>query len=142
MIQSSIQFTLLNEMRMAIVSLILTNNRIAEQAGLHTTDMQLLQLIETNTDVTPKMLSDITGITTGGITVVLDRLEKKNLIARRAHPTDRRRVIVVLGPLKERKKLQDAYADITKDTFEMMSRYSDKELAVIADFFSNIKNIK
>jgi len=50
--------------------------------------------------MTPGKLAELTGLTTGGITVVLDRLEKAKYIRQERNPNDRRSISIVLIPRK------------------------------------------
>jgi DNA-binding MarR family transcriptional regulator len=66
---------------------------------------------------------------------MLDRLEKAKLIERRPHPTDRRGTIVVLSRAATR-KLPAIFAPLAKAMEALVSSYTEKELSVLADFFS------
>jgi DNA-binding MarR family transcriptional regulator len=95
---------------------------VAEVLGLNGTDMRVLDFLGRTGDPTsfqssPTTAGDLaraSGLTTGAVTAVVDRLEKGGWVRRRADPTDRRRVVVELtdqavqmtvdmyGPLKEK----------------------------------------
>jgi DNA-binding MarR family transcriptional regulator len=79
---------------------ILVNNRIAQSLGEITTYLQYLRLLELKWPMTPGKLAELTGLTTGGITVVLDRLEKAKYIRQERNPNDRRSISIVLIPRK------------------------------------------
>jgi len=90
--------------------------------GLNTTDMRVLDFLGRTGDphafdsapTTAGDLARASGLTTGAVTAVIDRLEKAGWVRRRPDPADRRRVVVeltdkavqmtldVYGPLKER----------------------------------------
>jgi hypothetical protein len=59
--------------------------------------------------LTPKKLAELTRLTTGGVTVVLDRLEKAGVIRRAPNPSDRRSSIVQVSQ-KFLRSTQAAYA--------------------------------
>src|ERR1700756_1930714 len=73
---------------------------IAQSAGLNATDTKCIDLILRGPEgnVTAGWLSDNTGLTTGAITHILDRLEKRRFIERLRDPRDRRKVIVRVRP--------------------------------------------
>src|SRR5580704_10211855 len=86
--------TLVEEIRAFIAGAILTNQRIAQSMGINPTDQQMLNLLDLSGGATPGKLAQWTGLTTGGVTVALDRLETAGYIVRERNPGDRRSVIV------------------------------------------------
>src|SRR5215469_10181181 len=73
---------------------------IAQTVGLNATDTKCIDLILQAGDapVTAGWLSQQSGLTTGAITHILDRLEKQNYIRRERDTEDRRRVFVRIQP--------------------------------------------
>src|ERR1700757_1024192 len=69
---------------------------IAQSAGLNATDTKCIDLILRGPegDITAGWLSDRTGLTTGAITHILDRLEKRRFIERVRDASDRRKVLI------------------------------------------------
>ena len=70
----------------------------ADRFGLNRTDMRVLDILSTTGPLTPTVLADLLGFTTGGVTTVLDRLENAGYVSRRNDPHDRRRQIVETTP--------------------------------------------
>jgi len=115
---------------------------IAQQVGLNATDTKCIDLILRGPPdgVTAGWLSEQTGLTTGAITHILDRLERRGFAERVRDTADRRRVFVrvrleslaPLGPLYE--AIGKAYGDLAK-------RYTDKELAVICDYMERASGV-
>jgi DNA-binding MarR family transcriptional regulator len=79
-----------------------------------------------------------TGLTTGAVTAVIDRLERAGFARREDDPHDRRRVIVsvVSQRLGEIERLFRAFA---ASFSELAARYKDRELAVILDFMTRCR---
>jgi hypothetical protein len=72
---------------------------------------------------------------TGGVTVVLDRLENAGYIRRSSNPSDRRSVLV--GLVHARQKKVTANYDLVQKQFEaVLAGFTDKELETILRFFS------
>ena len=71
---------------------ILMHEAIARKAGLTVTDRKYLGIILEKGALTAGELSNLTGLTTGAITGLIDRLEKKKLVKREFDKTDRRKV--------------------------------------------------
>src|SRR5580658_7828513 len=69
---------------------------IAQSAGLNATDTKCIDLIlrHENERVTAGWLSQQSGLTTGAITHILDRLEKRHYIRRIRDTQDRRRIFI------------------------------------------------
>ena len=74
------------EIRKFLAAGIFFNAQAAEKAGLGLTDMQLLHMLQLYGPSTPSLLAKWTGLSSGGITVALDRLEKGGLPPPRAQP--------------------------------------------------------
>lgn len=71
---------------------------MAEAAGLNATDLMALYFIRNGEGaVTPKMLAENLGLTSGATAILLNRLEQRSLVARKPHPRDRRAVLLSLG---------------------------------------------
>ncbi|MCX6047867.1 MAG: MarR family transcriptional regulator [Chloroflexi bacterium] len=73
---------------------------IAQKAGINSTDNECLDFLLLNGPATAGQLSELTGLTTGAVTAVIDRLEKIGYVKRERDSADRRKVIVV--PNKEK----------------------------------------
>ncbi|MBJ7579053.1 MarR family transcriptional regulator [Devosia sp. MC532] len=93
---------------------------MAEQAGLNTTDLLALYYIRNaEGQAAPKQLAENLGLTSGATAILLNRLEQRGLIQRSPHPSDRRAVLLSLGPaataegiLHVRQYLREANADV------------------------------
>src|SRR5690349_12182361 len=73
----------------------------ATQLEVAVTDLQVLDLLDLSGPSTAGQLADLTGLTTGAITRILDRLEKAGLVNRERDKSDGRKVIVRLEKGKE-----------------------------------------
>jgi len=128
-------------LRHFIVGVILYNQRVAEQVGVHSTDLQCLHVLVLLGPVTPGTLAECTGLTTGGITVVLDRLEKAGYTRRERNPADRRSVLIYLQPEKLQ-ELGPYYDAITKEMNTHLTGFSERELETVLEFFSKMNSIR
>ena len=115
---------------------VLFSQAVADRVGMNPTDLESLDILARQGPMTAGRLAELTGLTTGAITGLVDRLENRGYARRERHPTDRRSVIV--RPLIENaeRDLAASYAAMSTAMDELMSRYSDEELAVIADFMT------
>jgi DNA-binding MarR family transcriptional regulator len=115
---------------------VLFHQAVADRLGIGITDHKCLDIAhraaQTQT-LTAGMLAEETGLTTGAITGVLDRLEKAGFIRREKHPTDRRQVVIRV--LDERAhEFDEIFGPFQKAWTEHCSRYGHEQLAVIRDF--------
>lgn len=74
------------------------NHAVAERLGLHPTSWECLSMLFEHGTMPAGRLAELTGLTTGAITGLVDRLEEAGFVARQRDPADRRRVIVELAP--------------------------------------------
>jgi len=70
--------------------------RCFDQFGLRFIDYSVLRMLQLEGDLSPTRLSELVVRSSGGMTQILDRLERAGLVARRPDPTDRRKVTVGL----------------------------------------------
>jgi DNA-binding MarR family transcriptional regulator len=114
---------------------------IAERFGLTSSDLECLDLIGFRGGVvTAGELAQATGLTTGAVTGIIDRLEKAGFAKRERDAQDRRKVLVRLLPAAER-RIAPLYASMAQAMDELMSRYTDAELSLLQDFISKSHQI-
>ncbi|CQR62592.1 MarR family winged helix-turn-helix transcriptional regulator [Streptomyces leeuwenhoekii] len=88
--------------RRYLASYALLTQAAADRLGLHPTDLQCLNLLvlEDGRPVTTGRIAELTGLTTGAATRLVDRLEKAGYVVRERDAADRRRVLVATVPEK------------------------------------------
>lgn len=118
---------------------VLLHEVIAQTVGLNATDTRCLSLIRFHPDgtVTAGWLADLTGLTTGAITHILDRLEKKGFIERARDTEDRRKVFVRLRP-ENFGPLLSQYEALGKSYLKVVEHYSDDELKLILGYLEGM----
>ncbi len=132
--------TLIAEMRRFIANAILTNQQIADQMGLNMTDQQTLNLVDLAGSITPGELARRTGLTSGGVTVVLDRLEAAGYVKRERNPEDRRSVLVRPMAAKLR-KVQQKYKVINEQLDRLFAEYKQHDLEIVYAFFAKTNSL-
>ncbi|MCE9597027.1 MAG: MarR family transcriptional regulator [Spirochaetia bacterium] len=114
---------------------IMFHQAVADNVGLHITDHKCLDLIFSEGPLTAGELAHYTGLTTGAITSVIDRLEKKGLVLRKDDPDDRRKVKLHMAHNpKFQSKLEKQFEGIAAGVFKLLSSYNETELALILDY--------
>lgn len=133
--QAHLYSALNRAVRLFIAGSSLFSQRVAEKLGLHPTDMQFLNLLELLGPLTPGVLAQCSGLSSGGVTVVLDRLERAGYIRRAHNPSDRRSVLVGIVPARQ-KKVAANYASVQKQFEAVLADFSEQELETVLKFFS------
>jgi DNA-binding MarR family transcriptional regulator len=112
---------------------IMFHQAVADRLGLHPTDHKCIGLLAEAGATTAGELAEATGLTSGAITGVIDRLEAAGFVRREDDPDDRRRVIVRVVPRRYR-DVTRLFEPLAAAALEMGARYSEQELATILDF--------
>ncbi|MEU3201369.1 MULTISPECIES: MarR family winged helix-turn-helix transcriptional regulator [unclassified Streptomyces] len=87
--------------RRYMASYALFNQALADHLGLHPTDLQCLNLLTLEGGpVTTGRIAELTGLTTGAATRLVDRLERAGYVVRERDAGDRRLVLVAPVPEK------------------------------------------
>jgi DNA-binding MarR family transcriptional regulator len=108
----------------------------AARTGKTVTDMQVLDILHMTGPTTAGNLADLTGLTTGATTGLLNRLEEAGLVRRVRDPEDGRRIIVQLERDKEdMREINSIFDPLSRSWEEMASGYSDEQIAFLLEFF-------
>ena len=119
----------------------LFGHTVALRFGLSESDIEALEVLIDSGAATAGKLSDLTGLTTGAITRVIDRLEQSGYVRRVPDPSDRRRVIVELVPDRIA-AVAATMARVGDKSASEIDHYSEAELAVINDFLTRMAAIR
>ncbi len=109
---------------------------IARKAGLSGADHKYLGLILKYESITAGEISTLTGLTTGAVTGLVDRLEKKGLLKREFTAKDRRKVIIVPNAENSMKLLKPFFAELQEKTTALLSGFSEEQLLTIQRYFT------
>src|SRR5471032_1667253 len=71
---------------------------VADRAGISSADMDCIDFVNVEGRMTAGRLAELTGLTTGAITGVVDRLEKAGFVRRERDGSDRRKVFITTVP--------------------------------------------
>jgi DNA-binding MarR family transcriptional regulator len=113
---------------------------VAVRFGLSESDIETLEELIDMGATTAGKLSEVTGLTSGAVTRVIDRLEQAGYVRRVPDPTDRRRVIVEVIP-ENVANIQVTLDRVETKGAEEMSEYSDAQLALIKDFLEKMERV-
>jgi DNA-binding MarR family transcriptional regulator len=112
---------------------VLHGQTIARRVGVNSSDLECLDLVLMSGPSTAGEIARHTGLTSGAVTGLIDRLERLGLVERTADPADRRKVLVRvredrIGPIAA------LYAPLEKAMQSLLAGYSKEELKVLIDF--------
>jgi DNA-binding MarR family transcriptional regulator len=110
------------------------DNLAAERLGLNRTDLHAINTIENSGGLTAGELAAATGLTTGAVTGVIDRLERAGYARRVPDPADRRRVKVEVTP-KFYARADKIWGPMAADWASRLGRrFSAEELKRVTEF--------
>ncbi|MBY4605268.1 MULTISPECIES: MarR family transcriptional regulator [Bacillus] len=119
---------------------VLFHQAAAQALGLFPTDLKSADILNEAGPMTAGELGKKTGLSTGSVTALVDRLEKAGYVARERDPNDRRRVIIV--PLTASKKhVKDLFRSLSESTMDLCHEYSEEELELIFSFVGKAADI-
>ncbi len=102
-------------------------NAVAQHLGLSRTEWECLDVLDAEGPMAAGQLAEHTGLTTGAITGIVDRLVEQRLVTRQRDPNDRRRVIVTPSP-ERFAELGELVQPLLEGLQAWLKPYSDEEL--------------
>jgi DNA-binding MarR family transcriptional regulator len=106
---------------------------VANRAGISASDLECLDFLNLEGRVTAGRLAEVTGLTTGAITGVVDRLEQAGLVRRERDDNDRRKVFIATVP-ENIAKVGRFYEHMQLAMLKLWETYSDAELRLLLRF--------
>ena len=100
---------------------------VADRAGISSADMDCIDFVNVEGRMTAGRLAELTGLTTGAITGVVDRLEKAGFVRRERDESDRRKVFIVPMPEKMM-QMGRPYELVKRAMAKQCEAYTDAEL--------------
>jgi DNA-binding MarR family transcriptional regulator len=119
---------------------IMFHTAIAEKMGLSVTEHKALDILSRQGPITAGQLAEVTGLTTGAITGMVDRLEKAGFVRRIPDPSDRRKVRIE-AIVEKYEEMAWIFSSLGQAMNMLLENYNDKELATIQDFMSHLPKL-
>lgn len=108
---------------------------IARKAGFTGTDHKYLGFFLQKGKLTAGELAKLTELTTGAVTGLIDRFEKKKLVKRQYDKADRRKVYIVPDSEKIMNILQPFYQEFQDESDRIMASFTETEKEVLQSYF-------
>ena len=120
-------------MRRSSAQGVLFGQTVANVAGISGSDLECLDFLILGGRVTAGRLAEVTGLTTGAITGVVDRLEKAGLVRRERDDDDRRKVFISIVP-ENVARIGKYYEHLQRTMQGVFDGYTDAELRLLLRF--------
>lgn len=127
---------LLVQIRLVSVNSVMFSQAVAEKVKLHPTDNECLDFLLLNGPLTAGQLAQFTGLTTGAVTAMIDRLAKVGFVSRQHDQQDRRRVLVFPNREKIELEIMPYTVPMKNATEAVCGQFSDAEIEIILRFIS------
>jgi DNA-binding MarR family transcriptional regulator len=113
----------------------------ARLLGVNDTDLDCLNIIERRGGVTAGELAEESGLTTGAVTGVTDRLERAGFARRSRDEADRRKVVVAVTP-EFYERAERIWGPMAREWQKRIGgRFTAEQLEVIAEFLRTTTEI-
>jgi DNA-binding MarR family transcriptional regulator len=106
---------------------------VSKVTGTNRTDGKVLDILDQHGRMSAGELARQSGLTTGAVTAVIDRLEQIGFAHRVADPADRRRVLVELTPHGV-ETIAELMGPLAEQGRSLLSGYSDEQLELLLEF--------
>ena len=107
---------------------------VADLLGVNRTDSRCLDILEQEGRISAGRLASSSGLSTGAVTAVVDRLERAGYARRVPDSSDRRRVLIELTE-RARELIWELMGRPMREAGRpMIDRYSDAELELLIEF--------
>jgi DNA-binding MarR family transcriptional regulator len=107
---------------------------VAERLGLSGSDMRCVDFIHRFGPLTAGELGEVTRLTSGAITGVLDRLERMGFAHRVPAPSDRRKVLIEIDLEMVEREIFPLYQNLGIQYRQIIESYKPDEVTLLLDF--------
>ena len=122
----------------AVADAILVQQAAADRLGLGLSDFKCFTALLDQGTATAGELAQRTGLTSGAVTRMIDRLERAGWVRRIHDTTDRRRIIV--APVQQRlAEVQPLFAGMAAGWSAALADYDEAQLRLVLDLFGRMR---
>jgi DNA-binding MarR family transcriptional regulator len=113
---------------------------VARMLKMSDTEASALAHLARHGQLTPRQLGDFLGLTSGGTTALVRRLEEAGHITRRPHPRDKRSIILTPSA-SVLERAGEVYAPLIDDMDAVSARFSQEERDLIGRYMTEIAHV-
>ena len=113
------------------------DGRAAQYFAVHRTDLNCLDVLASRGPLRPSELAQALSLTSGGMSLALDRLERAGLVRRRPNPGDRRSVLVEATELTQQLG-REFFGPLGAIEHQLLARHSPREVRAIHTFLDGL----
>jgi DNA-binding MarR family transcriptional regulator len=117
---------------------VLYSHQVAQRLDLGSSDTQFLTLLQVYGPLSPGRLAELSGLTSGTVTGVVDRLERAGFVERRRADNDRRGVVVVPVQAALQQRVYPEYERYAVASREALAHRTPVERAAIVAFLRDL----
>ena len=118
-------------------AIVMFHEAVGGLMGLSAVERKCIDVLRRLGPVTAGTIGEHTGLTTGAVTGLMDRLEKAGYVRRERDPSDRRKVVLHLLPNRQLDaQLAAAFGPFGEDMAKIAARFSPAEQRAIADWIA------
>lgn len=123
-------------MRRSSAQGVMFGQTVANVIGIANSDMECMDILNLEGRVTAGRLAEVTGLTTGAITGVVDRLERAGYVRRERDESDRRKVFISVVEEKAI-EIMTFYVPMQEAMHRLWNSYTEDELRLLLRFASD-----
>ena len=113
---------------------------VAARLGINVTDLECIEMIATPGTLTAGELAEKTGLTTGAVTGIIDRLEHAGFVRRERDAEDRRKVHVRIVPAGA-ERAGGYYASLGQAIDGLLDNYPEELIEFLIDYFTRTRDV-
>lgn len=123
-------------------AIVMFHEAVGRKLGLSATERKILDVLTRTGPATAGQLAEHTGLTSGAITGVVDRLARGGYVRRDANPADRRSVIVSCRDSPRLDRLRpEIFSPLGQAITGLSAAYTQAELGAIASYLIGLTEI-
>ena len=118
-----------------VTAVVVFHETVGKLLGVSAVERKTLDVLDRLGPSSNGEIAQHTGLTTGAVTGLIDRLESRGLVRREPHERDRRKTVVTLTDHPRRRELTTrVFGGLREDMNRLLSTFTPDQLAAIAEF--------
>ena len=123
-------------------AVVMFHEAIGQRLGLSAAERKCLDILDRLGPVSAGRIAEHTGLTTGAVTGLIDRLSRAGYLERMPNPADRRGVLITLRPDSPHDKiLPSVFGPLATDLAEVASHFDPDQLAAIGEWIARTTEV-